>query len=361
MSDKVFTHNKKHFKDLDPRQNSILTKLQYGKKYSLSEISALLSNKAPSTATLRRDIVALRNSGYLNQLGDRKSSRYTLTNFGMLNSPISAHEYCILDVDMRHGNEGYNFSLFQEIQNNIFSKEDVDTMNETTLKFLNRSKDASKTLKQKELERFVIELSWKSSKIEGNTYTLLDTERLLTEGIQAPGHTKNEAIMILNHKKAFQYIIEKPDQYSQISVRSIEEIHRILVEGLDVSFGLRSKQVGVTGSCYLPLSVPSQIREALEAACNAVENMENPYAKALIALIAISYIQPFEDGNKRTARLIANAILICHNCAPLSYRNVDEAHYRESMLVFYEKNSIIPIRDIFTKQYLFACEQYLKF
>ncbi len=357
MSDKI---SKNQDYSLDPRQITILAKLRYAQEYALSDIQALLPEKL-SPATLRRDISELRDSGFLKQSGDRKSSRYTLTKFGMLHAPISPHEYCAIDVDTRHGNSSYNFSLFQEIQDDIFSKKDTEIMDEATRNFLIKSKDASETLKQKELERFVIELSWKSSKIEGNTYTLLDTERLLKEGIQASGHPKDEATMILNHKKAFQYIIENQEQFKQISVRNIEDIHRILVDGLNVSFGLRTKQVGVTGSCYVPLSVPSQIKEALEDVCAAVERANSPYSKALIALVGISYIQPFEDGNKRTARLITNAILMAHNCAPLSYRNVDEISYRESMLVFYEKNSLIAIRDIFMKQYIFSGDQYLKF
>lgn len=357
MSDKT---SKNQDLSLDPRQIIILSKLQQTREYALSDIQELLPEKL-SPATLRRDISELRDNGYLKQSGDRKSSRYTLTTFGMLHAPISPHEHCAIDVDDRNGNTGYNFSLFQEIQDDIFSKKDTEVMDDATRKFLNKSKDTSKTLKQKELERFVIELSWKSSKIEGNTYTLLDTERLLTEGIQAPGHSKDEATMILNHKKAFQYIVKNSQQFKQISVRSIEDIHRILAEGLDVSFGLRARQVGVTGSCYMPLSVPSQIKEALEDVCAAVKKSKSPYTKALTALVGISYIQPFEDGNKRTARLITNAVLMAHNCAQLSYRNIDEVYYRESMLVFYEKNSIISIRDIFMKQYLFSCEQYLKF
>ncbi len=87
--------------------------------------------------------------------------------------------------------------------------------------------------------------------------------------------------------------------------------------------------------------------------------MKSPYAKALLTLLGISYIQPFEDGNKRTARLMANAILLAHSCAPLSYRSVDENDYREAMLVFYELNSIMPFKKIFIDQYMFAAENYL--
>lgn len=349
-------------KNLNQRQKVILGLLRSGNEYVLSDIKEFFNEpNQPSSATLRRDVSELCNAGYLKRSGNRKSSRYALSLFGMLCAPIDPHQYCLIDVDKRLGNTTFNFSLFQNISNDIFLKGDLEKMGQATKAFATKSKGASDTIKQKELERFVIELSWKSSKIEGNTYTLLDTERLIKDGIEASGHTKAEAIMILNHKKAFQYILKHTGAYKKISILLIEDIHRILVEGLGVSFGLRKKQIGITGSSYVPLSVPSQIREAIEDLCAAIAKMKDPYSKALLALLGISYIQPFEDGNKRTARLLANAILIAYSCAPLSYRGVDEILYKESTLVFYEKNSIVPMREIFIKQYLFACEQYLQF
>lgn len=347
---------------LNQRQKVILGLLQSGNEYVLSGIKEFFNEpNQPSSATLRRDVSGLCNFGYLKRSGNRKSSRYALSLFGMLHAPIDPHKYCLIDVDKRSGSTTFNFSLFQNIGNDIFLKGDLEKMGQATKMFAVKSRGASDTIKQKELERFVIELSWKSSKIEGNTYTLLDTERLIKDGIEASGHTKDEAIMILNHKKAFQYILKHTKAYKKISILLIEDIHRILVEGLRVSFGLRKKQIGITGSGYGPLSVPSQIREAIKNLCAAIAKMKDPYSKALLALLGISYIQPFEDGNKRTARLLANAILVAHDCAPLSYRGVDEILYKESTLVFYEKNSIVPMRDIFIKQYLFACEQYLQF
>ncbi|MBT6069311.1 cell filamentation protein Fic [Candidatus Peregrinibacteria bacterium] len=347
---------------LNQRQKKILRLLQQDKKYALSDIQVFFpESDRPSPATLRRDVSELRDLGYLNHSGDRKSSRYTLSIAGRLYAPIDPHEYCRLDVDKRFGATSFDFSLFQKIPSKLFSGKEIDVMGNATAVFLKKSENASDIIKQKELERFVIELSWKSSKIEGNTYSLLDTERLIKEGIEAPGHTKDEAIMILNHKKAFQYVLEHGESHKSISKRFIEDIHCILVEGLNISSGLREKQVGITGSTYKPLSVPSQIREAIDDLCKTISKLKDPYSKAFIALIGISYIQPFEDGNKRTARLLANSILVAYNCAPLSYRNADEILYKEGTLVFYEKNSIIPMREIFVQQYLFACEQYLKF
>ncbi len=352
MSDKMFNE----------RQKIIFTAIKYGQEYALSDILSFFEDiKKPSLATLRRDVTELRERGYLNQSGELKGTRYRLSSFGMLNMPINPHEFCNIDVDIRGGNKSYNFSIFSEINDSIFTKETVSILEKSTNLFLKKSLGVSDTIRQKELERFVIELSWKSSRIEGNTYTLLDTERLIKEGILAEGHSNNEAVMILNHKKAFQYVLENADLYKNISLRLIEDVHLILIEGLDVSFGLRHHQVGVIGSNYIPLSVPSQIKEALEGLCSSVNMIKNPYIKAFTALLGISYIQPFEDGNKRTARIITNAILLSNKCAPLSYRSVNEVNYRESMLVFYEKNSLSAMRDIFTSQYIFSCEQYLSF
>ena len=121
---------------------------------------------------------------------------------------------------------------------------------------------------------------------------------------------------------------------------------------------LRSRPVGITGSIYRPLDNEQQISEAVNSLSVAVSKMPHGYAKAFVALLGISYIQPFEDGNKRTARLMANAILLAHNLAPLSYRSVEEKSYREAVLVFYELNSLIPFKKIFVEQYDFAARNY---
>jgi fido (protein-threonine AMPylation protein) len=348
------------YKNLNERQGIFLQALLLGKDYAISDIAGLFGEKKPSPATLSRDVKDLRDAGFLIQVGDRKSAKYTLSVLGAVYRPINAHEYCSIDVDKRLGSKSYEFELFSNFPKNIFSNEDVDMFDSATEKYEQKSLGASDTIRKKELERFVIELSWKSSKIEGNTYTLLDTELLIKEGIEAKGHPKEEAIMILNHKKAFTYALANRDKYKNVSISQIEDMHRLMVEGLDVSFGLRSRVVGITGSLYYPLGIQSQIREALESLCVAINELQNPYDKALLILLGISYIQPFEDGNKRTARLMANAVLLAYDCAPLSYRNVDEVLYRENILVFYEKNSVFSMRDLFKEQYLFSCENYLK-
>jgi Fic family protein len=220
---------------------------------------------------------------------------------------------------------------------------------------------ASSTIKAKEMERFVIELSWKSSAIEGNTYTLLDTEKLLREGIPAAGPDPAEARMIVNHKKALECVVATVthNPLETLSQRFVEQVHELLTENFNIQSGPRTGLVGIIGSAYTPLDNSYQIKEALVALYQAIERTHHPVEKALLTLAGLSYIQPFEDGNKRTARLMSNAILLSHDYAPLSYRNVDIDAYRAAMLIFYEQLSLAAVADIFVNQYLFSTEHYL--
>ena len=252
----------------------------------------------------------------------------------------------------------YNFDLLPAIPADLFSDETLGVLRQATTEYERRTTDISAVIQKKELERLIIELSWKSSKIEGNTYTLLDTEKLILENKEAHGHAKEEARMILNHKDAFTFIHENKIKFITLSRFNLEQVHAIVVKGLNIQTGVRKKPVGVLGSVYQPLDNAHQITDAIEALVAVVSHAKTPYAKALIALLGISYIQPFEDGNKRTSRLMVNALLLAHGCAPLSYRSVDEKEYREAILVFYELNSLKAFEKIFVAQYDFAARNY---
>lgn len=206
--------------------------------------------------------------------------------------------------------------------------------------------DTSPDIKKKELERFVIELSWKSSKIEGNTYSLLETEQLLNENREAKGHTKEEATMITNHKTAFQYIRNNTNTFNTMSVKQIEEIHSLLIDNLAVSKNIRKTLVRITGTNFKPLDNQFQIKDALQEACKLTNAQSNPFEKAVVMMLLIAYIQPFVDGNKRTSRLCGNAILMVENCSPLSYRGVDELEYKKAVLLFYEQNNPIYFKQL---------------
>src|SRR3989344_4144793 len=300
-----------------------------------------------SLVTIKRALSEMAGRGLLAATGSGRSRGYSLTALGRISAEVDAGKYCAIEPDKRRGLCRYNFELLPSLPDNLFTEEEQESLNNATAEYLRRTKDLPAAIQKKELERLVIELAWKSSKIEGNTYTLLDTEKLILENREAPGHSKQEARMILNHKDAFNYIRANSRQFKTVTRKNLEELHAILFKDLSVGLGLRTKPVGVTGSKYLPLDNIHQIAEAVSGLTAAVFRMPNPYAKALSALLRIGYIQPFEDGNKRTARLMANGLLFSHSLAPLSYRSVDENDYREAMLVFYELNTIAPMKKIF--------------
>lgn len=345
---------------LNQRQNNILEKITIAEAVSSSGVLRLFKQKV-SLVTIKRDLENLVELKYLERKGKGRGTVYEKTILGMLFTPVDASKYNEIEPDLRTGNSGFNFSLFEKFPEVIFFEEEEEMLENATSNYKKKIKDITLTIQAKELERFIIELSWKSSKIEGNTYTLLDTERLLREGIPAKGHAENEAIMIINHKKAFSFILENMEHLKKngITANFVEKIHELLTVDLGVSKGVRKGLVGIIGTKYKPLDNNYQIHEALESLYSTVHRAKNPYSKALITLLGISYIQPFEDGNKRTARLLCNAMLLSENCAPLSYRSVSETDYRESILVFYEKNSLIPMKKIFIEQYLFSADNYL--
>jgi Fic family protein len=345
---------------LGTKEQAVLGILLKRESLSSSDVHFELSRMGISLSlvTVKRDLTELRKLGFTTKIGAGRSVKYSISPLGRMFTSVDAKEYLSLEPDKRYGLTAFNFNLFPAIPDKLFSDTELKRLGTATGVYRDNVTSMSNTLKEKELERFIIELSWKSSKIEGNTYTLLDTEKLISKGIKAPGHDRGEAEMIVNHKEAFKFIREQSESFNELNLVKIDHVHKILVKGLGVSHGVRARAVGVTGSPYRPLDTSYQITEAVESLCKVVNSIESPYAKAMIALLGISYIQPFEDGNKRTSRLIANAILLAHNCAPLSYRSVDEDEYREAVLAFYELNSLLPFKKIFIDQYTFAALNY---
>jgi Fic family protein/predicted transcriptional regulator len=351
----------KNMAKIDEKQQKIVKLMLAGNILSSSKIhqEIIKAGENVSLVTVKRILSQMIKAGLLVKSGAGRTTSYSVSVKGRVLADIDAKEYCSLEPDKRLGLKQYNFELLGNIPKNIFSPEELKNLNKATIEYHKRTKDLSSVIQKKELERLIIELSWKSSKIEGNTYTLLDTEKLILENKEAPGHDRKEARMILNHKEAFNYVRAQADKFKTLTRKNLEELHTILVKGLSVKLGLRQRPVGVLGSIYRPLDNAQQILEAVETLSAAVTKMTNPYAKALMAILGLSYIQPFEDGNKRTSRLLANAILLAYDCAPLSYRSVDENEYREAILVFYELNSIMPFKKIFMAQYEFAAKNYV--
>lgn len=313
-----------------------------------------------SYATVKRRLTSLLENKYIEQSGNAKSSRYSISPTYSLFYPIDLDEYYRKEIDERDIQAGYNFSLIPDLLSNaiLFTEEELSLLNSLQAEFTRNISQLTPIEYQKEMERLGIDLSWKSSQIEGNTYSLLETERLLKERETAAGKTKEEAIMLLNHKDALDFIVQNPDYLNHLTVARIENIHSILVKELGVDRNIRTRRVGITGTNYRPIDNKFQIREALEQTCLLVNSRTNIFEKVLFILVLLSYIQAFNDGNKRVARIVSNAILIANNYCPISFRTVDSVDYKKAMLLFYEQNDLSAFKQIFIQQFKFAVETY---
>ncbi|MCX2480233.1 Fic family protein [Pedobacter sp. MC2016-15] len=327
---------------------------------SSSSVQIYESLNEGSYATMKRRLAALVQRGQILAEGQTRATRYVVSPASRLFSSINIDLYFEKEIDDREIIEVFNFSLMNEIlqEVSLFTDEEKDFLNNLQQEFDTNVSHMSPSAYSKEMERLAIDLSWKSSQIEGNTYSLLETERLLKEKETASGKPKDDATMLLNHKEAINFILENPDYVVPLSLTRIEDIHSLLTKDLAVERNIRQRRVGVTGTNYKPLDNEHQIREALENMCNLINNKENVFEKALLALVLLSYIQAFNDGNKRTARIVSNAILVANRYCPISFRTVDSVEYKKAMLIFYEQNNISIFKRIFIEQFQFAVKTY---
>ena len=342
----------------ETKQTEIINFIQTHSNCSSGEIHKEFSASI-SYATVKRILSQLLLEKYLIAEGKRKGTRYFISPSYELLYSIDLDSYYQKEIDERKIKENFNLNIFE-----LLDKNEILTVNERSKladlqnKYTENISQLSDFEYKKELERLAIDLSWKSSQIEGNTYSLLETERLLKEKETAAGKTKEEAIMLLNHKDAIDFIVENPDYLIPLSISKIEDIHGLLTKELAVDKNLRKRRVGISGTNYRPLDNEFQIREALESACEIVNKKDNTFEKALLILLLISYIQPFMDGNKRTARIVSNAILMNYKHCPISFRTVDSVDYKKAMLLFYEQNNISRFKEIFLNQFEFAVKTY---
>ena len=313
-----------------------------------------------SNRTLIRLLDKLVGKKLVVKSGINKGTSYSLSkSYDILHS-IDIDEYFLKDIDERDIINSFNHRLLKEdlYHVDLFTDSELEKLDDLQNIYQRNIKELTPAEYLKEVERLAIDLSWKSSQIEGNTYSLLETERLLKEKQTASGKSKDEAVMLLNHKDAIDFIVENPQYLEELSIRRIEDIHSLLTKELGINRNLRQRRVGITGTNYRPLDNEFQIKEAFEDMCQLINSKTNVFEKALIALVLISYIQGFMDGNKRTARITSNAILIANKYCPLSFRTVDSIDYKKAMLVFYEKNNITAFKRIFIDQFEFAVKTY---
>jgi Fic family protein len=311
-------------------------------------------------ATVKRILFQLISKNLVHHQGKGKASKYVISPAYDMFFPVDIDEYFKKEIDERIIKEGFDFTLITDLLYNIrlFTENELIHLTDLQETFKANVSKLSEIEYIKEMERLAIDLSWKSSQIEGNTYSLLETERLLKDKVTASGKTKDEAVMLLNHKEALDFILQNPDYLKPITVSKIEDIHSILIKELSIERNIRIRRVGITGTNYRPLDNEFQIREALDNMCLLINSIDNVFERALLLLVLISYIQPFNDGNKRTARIVSNAELLAKGYCPISFRTIDSVEYKKAMLLFYEQNNITVFKKIFIDQFEFAVNTY---
>lgn len=212
------------------------------------------------------------------------------------------------------------------------------------------------------LNRLLIDLSWASSQLEGNTYSRLDTERLIEYGQAAAGKDALETQMILNHKAAIEYLV-RDTEHVGVNPETVIALHAFLSDGLmpdPATCGrLRNRPVEIGGSVYLPVALPQRIEELFGVIIEMAGEILDPFEQAFFLMVHLPYLQPFEDVNKRVSRLAANIPFIRHNLSPLSFIDVAAKDYIEALLGVYELNRVELLRDIFVRAYERSCQQYV--
>ena len=212
------------------------------------------------------------------------------------------------------------------------------------------------------LNRLLIDLSWASSQLEGNTYSRLDTERLIAFGQAAEGKDALETQMILNHKEAIEYLVRDPD-HASLTPDTIISLHAFLSDGLmadPAAVGrIRRRAVEIGGSVYMPIALPQRLEELFGIVLQMAAEIQDPFEQAFFLMVHLPYLQPFEDVNKRVSRLAANIPFIRHNLCPLSFIDVPQQAYVDAMIGVYELNRIELLRDVFVWAYERSCQQYV--
>lgn len=257
---------------------------------------------------------------------------------------------------------GYRRQFLESYRPNVDSyltREDKQKLAE--LGNTSRSNQPAGTYAREILGRLLIDLSWNSSRMEGNTYSLLDTQKLISDGQTANNKSAMEAQMILNHKDAIEFLVEDTEDIG-FNRYTILNLHALLSNNLlpdpAASGRLRQHGVGINSSVYTPLVIPKLIEEMFELLLAKASRIEDPFEQAFFVMVHLPYLQPFDDVNKRVSRLAANIPLNRHNLAPLSFIDVPNDIYIKGLLGVYELNRMELLKEVFIWAYERSCMKY---
>ncbi len=321
--------------------------------------------------TVRRWLSELSDQKIIHKTGSKKGTRYQIRNNQfesvktsfqqyLSTSAIMAVEYVEQPVFNRKPVTYNDDWINNYIPNQTYYLSETIRSEFATLGKSNLANDCAGTYARLIYNRLLIDLSYNSSRLEGNTYSLVDTEKLVLQGVGRQDKLDEERVMILNHKEAICYMVEHA-QTIEINSTHIFTLHYLLADGLvlpEYSGHIRDQGVRIGVSTYHPLEDPKQLSVRLIEICKKGALINDPFEKSLFLLAHLAYLQAFIDVNKRVSRLSANIPLIQHNLVPLSFNDVDKAYYAKAMIAIYELNDISVLRDIFCFSYRRSCEQY---
>lgn len=331
-----------------------------------------------SRRNVQHRLVFLVKNGLLNAEGKARARLYKLPTEEKKDKLVSFEAYKSHHaIPLSHEAEVIQEQVSQPIQTRIpvgYNIKFLDKYRPNVTHYLSESvrqrlfemgktdgKQPAGTYARKILGRLLIDLSWNSSRLEGNTYSLLETERLLALSQTAEGKDLGEARMILNHKDAIEFLIDTSPEIG-INRPTILNLHALLSNDLMVDLEacgrLRSIAVGIGKSVYQPIAMPQKIQELFQQVIDTACAIKNPFEQAFFLMVHLPYLQPFEDVNKRVSRLAANIPLIQNNLCPLSFVDVPQQTYVNGLLGIYELNRIELLRDVFVWAYERSCLRY---
>lgn len=330
-------------------------------------LSALLKEMGSSfkERTVRRWLAELIQEGLVEKKGQRKSAKYRISNqpldvkvFSRESEKTIARVRAPLQKRLPIAYIPEWISSYVPNKTFYIPKKDRAYLSSIGKRSLNQ--DPAGTYAHQIYNRLLIDLSYNSSRLEGNTYSLLDTQKLILEGAGAEGKLDEEKIMILNHKEAIRYLVDRA-ALIQIQTETIYTLHFLLSDGLvdrHLSGIVRDCGVRIGGSTYIPYENPKDLRKALDQITEKAAMIKDLFEQSFFLLVHLSYLQPFVDVNKRTARLIANIPMIKYNFVPLSFNDIDKDDYTSAILSIYELQDIRPLLDLYLFSYTRTCASY---
>lgn len=341
---------------------------------SIEALEARLTN-APDRRTLQRRLKELLLNGDIESFGKSRAVRYKLPANSVVEEPefaesdiipLSKNSKDILRLitqpSLKRKPVGYNKEFLESYEPNRSSYLTTEEKEKLAgLGLTSQMNAAAGTYARQMLERLLIDLSWNSSRLEGNTYSLLETQRLLDKGALAGEKSAAEAQMILNHKDAIEFlVVDSPEigfnHYSILSLHAL--LSNNLLPNPASSGALRKHSVGIAGSVYTPSGTPQLVEEMFEMLLEKAASIEDPFEQAFFIMVQLPYLQPFEDVNKRVSRLAANIPLNKKNLAPLPFVEVPDKLYINGLLGVYELNRVDLLKDLFLWAYERSAKQY---